>query len=189
MTKDGDSTYSEDARRTLTRSFFGENVATSELIAALVQFATAAERLDRIKKRAFYGKDISEADIRLCAMQPYLFIKNDKISWNEQEEFVLHGVLGIATEAGELVESVLETVKEKLNGYESEFDLVNLIEEGGDVFWYLNALAIGANSNFKEMQDINIQKLRKRYPEKFTCDKAINRDAGAERALMEEKLK
>jgi hypothetical protein len=37
----------------------------------------------------------------------------------------------------------------------------------------------------KEVMDINIKKLEARYPEKFTEDKAINRDLEAERKILE----
>lgn len=43
--------------------------------------------------------------------------------------------------------------------------------------------------NFMEILNTNIEKLKKRYPEKFTEEDAINRDLDSERATLEEGIK
>jgi NTP pyrophosphatase (non-canonical NTP hydrolase) len=93
---------------------------------------------------------------------------------------LLHAAMGLATEAGELLDAVKKHVY-----YGKPLDKTNLFEEGGDIQWYLAVLAdyLGYRS-FSPMQSKNIAKLKERYPEKFTEEKALNRDLVAERNVL-----
>lgn len=93
---------------------------------------------------------------------------------------ILHAVMGMVTEAGELMDAV-----KKYAIYGKPIDLVNLKEECGDTFWYQALLARAAGFTFEEAQTTNIEKLRARYPNKFTEHDALNRDLGAERKILE----
>lgn len=94
---------------------------------------------------------------------------------------LLHAVIGLCTEVGELQDAV-----KKHLFYGKDLDLTNLREEGGDLFWYLALLAAYlGESNFTSMLKLNIEKLKTRYPEKFTENKAVNRDVAAEREVLE----
>lgn len=95
-------------------------------------------------------------------------------------EFILHGALGISTEAGEILDAVKKSIF-----YGKPFDLVNLQEEIGDCFWYLAILAKEAGMSFEDIMAQNINKLKTRYPDKFTEEKALNRDLIAERRELE----
>lgn len=103
----------------------------------------------------------------------------------------LHHAIGIATEAGEL----LDAFKKKIY-YGKHLDLVNIAEEIGDLFWYINGMIDYLNSHpsrpygspaitWESIMENNIEKLRSRYPQKFTEEKAINRDISSERTLLE----
>jgi NTP pyrophosphatase (non-canonical NTP hydrolase) len=95
---------------------------------------------------------------------------------------LIHAILGVCTEAGELQ----DMVKKHLI-YDKQFDRVNVLEEAGDVMWYL-ALALDAcGFTMSEAMERNIAKLRARFPEKFTSEKALHRDLGAERDALENK--
>lgn len=91
-----------------------------------------------------------------------------------------HGIMGIVTEAGELMDAI-----KKSKIYGKPLDRVNLVEEAGDVMWYLAILADELGVTFEEIWDKNIQKLQKRYPEKYTHDQALNRDLVTERKTLE----
>ena len=65
-------------------------------------------------------------------------------------------------------------------------DNVNLLEELGDQTWYIALALRYLESNFGEIFDGNIAKLRKRFPDKFTEAAAINRDLDGERAVLEQ---
>lgn len=94
---------------------------------------------------------------------------------------LLHAVMGLCTEVGELQDQV-----KKHLFYGTNLDLVNLKEEGGDLFWYLAILAdVLGEANFTNMLQANIAKLRVRYPEKFEEKAANNRDLDKERSALE----
>jgi NTP pyrophosphatase (non-canonical NTP hydrolase) len=95
---------------------------------------------------------------------------------------LLHAALGLSTEAGE----VLDVLKKHIY-YGKPIDEVNLIEEVGDACWYLAVMLNALSSNFSESMTLNILKLRKRYGEAFSSEKAITRDLEAEREILEKK--
>lgn len=91
----------------------------------------------------------------------------------------LHMVLGMVTEAGELAD-----VYKKNLAYTKPIDLVNAKEEIGDIMWYIANYCNVNGFDLEAIMERNIEKLRARYPEKFTTDKAINRDLEAEREVL-----
>lgn len=92
-----------------------------------------------------------------------------------------HAVMGIATEAGELMDQV-----KRAKIYGKKLDRVNLIEEAGDTFWYLAVLCNAIGVSFEEVWERNIAKLKARFPEKYSHKNALNRDLKQERAILEE---
>lgn len=87
----------------------------------------------------------------------------------------VHAALGLASETGEFVDTVKKHVI-----YGKPLDAANLHEELGDLLWYM---ALAANSLGMSLADIaqaNINKLRKRYPEKYTDMDALARADKAE---------
>lgn len=91
-----------------------------------------------------------------------------------------HAAFGLVTEAGEILD-----VFKKFKFYGKPIDRVNLIEELGDVMWYCAIMADSLGINF--VWYTNIAKLKKRFPDKFTSEKALNRDLLAERQVLEER--
>lgn len=93
---------------------------------------------------------------------------------------MLHAAVGLATEASE----ALDMLKKHIY-YGKEMDIPNFREEIGDSQWYaaLGAEAIGAE--LTDIQETNIRKLKRRYPDAFTKEHAINRDLEAERQILE----
>jgi len=76
---------------------------------------------------------------------------------------LLHATLGVAGEAGELVDAVKKHVL-----YNKPLDVENLKEECGDLLWYMTLLLTTIESDFSEVMQMNIDKLSKRYPEGYT---------------------
>lgn len=93
---------------------------------------------------------------------------------------VEHAVMGMVTESGELLDAV-----KKSKIYGRALDKVNLVEEAGDCMWYLALLCDDLGVSFEQVWEKNIAKLRARYPEKFTQERALVRDLGAERSILE----
>jgi len=93
---------------------------------------------------------------------------------------LLHASMGLVTEAGEFQDMLKKHIF-----YGRELDTINLKEEVGDLCWYC-AIALNAlGSDFESVMQTNIDKLKARYPEKFTEDKANNRDLDTEREILE----
>ena len=93
---------------------------------------------------------------------------------------LLHAGMGMCTEAGEFQDQL-----KRFLYYGKPLDCVNLAEEVGDTMWYL---ALAANALKLDLVDIatkNIEKLRARYPDRFTEHDALNRDLSAERRILE----
>jgi NTP pyrophosphatase (non-canonical NTP hydrolase) len=89
--------------------------------------------------------------------------------------------IGLSTEANE----VLDAYK-KAFAYGKKLDVVNVGEELGDILWYMANLMRMLDIDFESVLQINVDKLKARYPDKFDSDKAITRDLGKERAILEQ---
>lgn len=97
---------------------------------------------------------------------------------------LLHGTLGLSTESNEL----LDMLKKHLF-YGKPIDRKKVIDEVGDVLFYMAVIIDEIGSSFEEVMIMNVAKLKARFPEKFTEDQAINRDTEKERKILEETLK
>lgn len=97
-----------------------------------------------------------------------------------ENQRLLHAGIGLATEAGEFLDALKKHVF-----YGKELDRVNLREEMGDIFWYCAIIADQLDVEFSEVMERNITKLKARYGEKFSEDKAVTRDLNTERQILE----
>ena len=88
-----------------------------------------------------------------------------------QEEHVLNAMLGLAGEAGECCDLV------KKHNYQDGRNIYNdLIDELGDVLWYVAEAANALDITLESVALHNINKLKKRYPYGFDVDKSLNRE-------------
>ena len=83
---------------------------------------------------------------------------------------MLHAVLGIAGETGEVVECVKKSLL-----YGKELDKQHVKEEVGDALWYFSLLLHSIGSSFDEVMQMNHDKLEKRFPGGFTEKLALER--------------
>ena len=84
---------------------------------------------------------------------------------------VLHAILGIGSEAGELVDNV-----KRLIVYNKSPDIENIIEELGDLEFYMEQLRQVLDITREQTLQANIEKLAKRYPNfVYTDQKALER--------------
>lgn len=95
---------------------------------------------------------------------------------------LLHVAMGLATEAGEFVDQLKRHIF-----YGKPIDTVNLIEELGDTSWYERIGCDVLEVTLVEMLERNVAKLKARFPDKFTAEKAVVRDLVAERVELEGK--
>lgn len=83
---------------------------------------------------------------------------------------LLNYTLGLGGEAGEVQELI-----KKRAFHKHEIDREEVAKELGDTLWYLSQLARMIGYNLQDIADQNIEKLKKRYPEKFTTEDSIRR--------------
>lgn len=87
-----------------------------------------------------------------------------------QQFELIHAVLGLASELGEIADTVKKHVI-----YQQPLDASNIVEEQGDLDWY-GALLMTAIGELRSIaMTKNITKLRKRYPEGYSDLAAIAR--------------
>jgi len=177
--------YEQEASVTNSNEFHGDKVAAGIFIESVASCVHELSRLDRIKKTLFYGQDLPPA-MHIASKQEHLKCSSlPKLFHNQQQGVeVIHAILGIATESGELLEALLKVVDDQLC-----FDKVNAVEESGDLFWYQALLAKACGTNFEAIQKINIAKLRKRYPNNFKTIDANKRNLTEERKVLSEEFK
>ena len=96
----------------------------------------------------------------------------DLISEDGRKDMVLNGVLGLAGESGECCD-ILK--KHRFQGH--ELDINHLIEELGDVMWYVAEAAAGIGVTLEDVAKRNIEKLERRYPSGFDAQRSIHRGA------------
>ncbi len=80
--------------------------------------------------------------------------------------------LGLAGEAGEFANMV-----KKLTAHGHDIDAETLAEELGDVMWYVAEAASALDIPLGEIGQQNVDKLRQRYPDGFSQERSINREA------------
>jgi len=164
--------------------FDGDNRA---MMRQCIDMVTIGGMADIMKRGMFYGTDVAKLKdraVKSTEMQTDLYkqvdAKPEQFTFTPYDLDMLHGVFGVFSEAGEILEEMMKT---KLEG--REIDHVNIIEEIGDIMWYL-ALVLRVNDgSFEDAAERNLNKLKARYPEQFTQEKAENRDLDAERSTLE----
>lgn len=78
---------------------------------------------------------------------------------DNKQDMLLHAVVGISGEAGELLDAIKKHVY-----YDKELDIENVIEELGDLQFYIQAVMQLINVTDATVKAMNIHKLEQRYP-------------------------
>lgn len=95
-------------------------------------------------------------------------------------EDMIHASFGLATETGEFVDII-----KRQCFYRKPIDVAHVEEELGDILWYISLAASANGLQLGTIMEKNVAKLAARYPDKFTEEKAIERDVIAERDAMD----
>lgn len=92
---------------------------------------------------------------------------------NEQKrDMLMHAVLGLASEAGE----VAGIFQKKYQGH--PVDPEHLEKELGDCLWMIAEACTALDWNMEDVMRLNIEKLRARYPDGFDADHSLHRQPG-----------
>jgi len=89
---------------------------------------------------------------------------------DKSKDLILNGVLGLCGETGEVADHIK---KHLFQGHELDKD--QMINELGDVCWYIAILAKGLNVDLETVMKKNIDKLMKRYPNGFEKERSLHR--------------
>lgn len=95
---------------------------------------------------------------------------------------LLHSAIGLCTESGEIQDALKKAIF-----YGKPLDKTNLVEELGDLMWYIGIACSELGVTLEEVKAKNIAKLKARYGAKFTEAAALNRDLKTERDILEQK--
>jgi NTP pyrophosphatase (non-canonical NTP hydrolase) len=176
--------YIEEANVTASNRFHGDKISAPHFAVALAEAINALKELDYIKKALFYGRDVPEKSKLYappCHNDDCRNIANGIDNLDAQRaELILHSIVGLATEAGELLELLNRVIFEG-----KTFDDINFMEENGDALWYMAIGLKQIGATFDDTQRRNIAKLRHRFPAMFTEYDANNRDLFGERKILE----
>jgi NTP pyrophosphatase (non-canonical NTP hydrolase) len=85
-------------------------------------------------------------------------------------ELILNACLGLAGEAGEVIDHVK---KWAYQGHELSKE--KIIDELGDVLWYMSEMCTALDIKFAQVSNYNTRKLKRRYGDKFSKEQSINR--------------
>lgn len=180
--------YQKDALRTKSDAYFGANIKRSALVQKLTHIVDDNETLDHYKKAMFYGRGLGEHT-------PIIEPESSVETSDKQLRDIIHAVLGINTEGGELAERLRDMLLHfdgvaigESSEVLTEQDKINLFEELGDVLWYVAIAAEAMGVTIDAIMTANIEKLKKRFPEKFTQEKAIERNIENEQKSLEKSL-
>lgn len=91
----------------------------------------------------------------------------------DAKDLLTNGVMGLCGESGECVDLMK---KHLFQGHELDVD--HMAKELGDVAWYLAVSAYAIGYDLETVFQMNVDKLRKRYPEGFNAQRSQCREEG-----------
>ena len=93
--------------------------------------------------------------------------QTDKLTANG---LLLNSALGLCGESGEVADIVK---KHRFQGHDLDFE--HIANELGDVAWYLAVGAYAIGYDLETILQMNVDKLKARYPDGFSTDRSLHR--------------
>lgn len=90
-----------------------------------------------------------------------------------EQNLLLNGVMGLVGEAGECVDLMK---KHMFQGH--DLDMEHFVKELGDCAWYLAVASYAAGYDLETVLQMNVDKLKARFPEGFDAERSIHRKEG-----------
>jgi hypothetical protein len=100
------------------------------------------------------------------------------------DSFKINTPYDVLTEFTKQSLKFLDMLKKKIY-YNKDMNSENMVNLTINMFNLMNYYCQVYNTNVGDILDKNIQKLRARYGDKFSSDRAINRDLETERTILE----
>ncbi len=85
-----------------------------------------------------------------------------------QRNHALHGMVG---EIGE----IHSLYQKEYQGHGAP-DREHILKEVGDLLWFVNEYLTSQGFSFDECMEVNIEKLKKRYPDGFAVERSLHRE-------------
>lgn len=161
-------------------------IPVAELIRSISKIGSKA---DKIKRMAFYGQASPSKQKVTYANFEGVMDCFDSLCDDKQFARLIHAVLGIMSELGEIATELGDSIQAKRNP-----NVVNLLEEFGDVGWYIPVGCDALGSSLEDVQCAIVAKLAKRYGDTskanptFTEARAAKRDLEGENELLKSRL-
>ena len=93
--------------------------------------------------------------------------QTDKLS---ASDLLLNSALGLCGESGEVADLVK---KHRFQGHDLDID--HVAKELGDISWYLAVGAYSIGYDLETILQMNVDKLKARYPDGFSADRSLHR--------------
>ena len=93
--------------------------------------------------------------------------QTDKFS---ASDLLLNSALGLCGESGEVADLVK---KHRFQGHDIEIE--HIAKELGDIAWYLAVGAYSIGYDLEKILQMNVDKLKARYPDGFSADRSLHR--------------
>ena len=142
------------------------------------------EQINDLQECALMAEIVEDKDCSTCSCNGCIAENQSNLTANEyqkaalttkesnnMEDLLTEGALGICGEAGEVSEHIK---KWKYQGH--DLDKEELLKELGDVCWYIAVLAKALETDLETVMNLNIKKLKNRYPNGFEAERSINRE-------------
>ena len=86
-------------------------------------------------------------------------------------ELLLNSALGLCGESGEVADLL-----KKYHFQGHDLDIEHVAKELGDIAWYLAVGAYSIGYDLETILQMNVDKLKARYPSGFSVDRSLHRD-------------
>ena len=86
-------------------------------------------------------------------------------------DLLINAALGLCGESGEVADIVK---KFRFQGHDLDFE--HIAKELGDIAWYLAVGAYAIGYDLEKILQMNVDKLKARYPDGFSTDRSLHRD-------------
>lgn len=130
---------------------------------------------NKYQKLAMRTNDGKASDRLIGKMQEYdMKFSSERIN-KESVDIggIFNACLGLSGEVGEFNDMIKKWVF-----HEKELDMEHAKKEAGDILWYVVMLCESFGWNMDEIMQMNVDKLKARYPEGFDVERANNRAEG-----------
>lgn len=100
------------------------------------------------------------------------------VIYKDDIDCLINGALGLCGEAGEFADILKKHCYQNSSTNPVPLDKEHLEKELGDILWYVALIATCLGVSIADLMSMNIDKLKKRYPEGFSADRSQHREKG-----------